>query len=109
MISLPKRKKIRIPNYDYASSGAYFVTICAVNKSPVFWRKPFCENAVIPLSEIGFLVDMAIQEISHHYPQISVDKYCSMPDHVHMILTICSDENGRMISAPTFICCVTEM
>ena len=27
-MDLPKRKQIRLRDYDYSSSGAYFVTIC---------------------------------------------------------------------------------
>ena len=28
MHELPKRKHIRLPNYDYSQNGVYFVTIC---------------------------------------------------------------------------------
>ena len=44
---------------------------------------------------------MAILQIPEHYPMISVDKYCVMPDHIHMILSINTDEDGRQIAAPT--------
>ena len=27
-MDLPKRKPIRLPEYDYSSPGAYFVTVC---------------------------------------------------------------------------------
>ena len=27
-MDLPKRKQIRLPDYDYSAPGAYFVTIC---------------------------------------------------------------------------------
>ena len=30
--NLPKRKKIRLQNYDYSEPGAYFITICTKNK-----------------------------------------------------------------------------
>jgi hypothetical protein len=30
--NLPKRKSIRLKNYDYSKNGAYFVTICVENK-----------------------------------------------------------------------------
>ncbi|MEG1270291.1 MAG: transposase, partial [Ruthenibacterium sp.] len=39
--------------------------------------------------------------ISSHYENVLVDKYCIMPDHVHMIVFIMPDKNGRIISAPT--------
>lgn len=32
---LPKRKPIRLNNYDYSQSGAYFITICVQNRKPV--------------------------------------------------------------------------
>ena len=35
---LPKRKDIRLKNYDYSSPGAYFVTICTKNKKNYFWN-----------------------------------------------------------------------
>ena len=30
-----QRKSLRLPNYDYGQSGAYFVTICTKEKRPV--------------------------------------------------------------------------
>ena len=36
-----------------------------------------------------------------HYKNIAIDKYCIMPDHVHLILRIEPDSDGRIISAPT--------
>ena len=27
-MNLPKRKQLRLPDYDYSAPGAYFVTIC---------------------------------------------------------------------------------
>ena len=35
---LPKRKDIRLKNYDYSSPGAYFVTICTKNRKNYFWN-----------------------------------------------------------------------
>ncbi len=32
MNELPQRKRIRLPDYDYSSPGAYFVTICTYQK-----------------------------------------------------------------------------
>src|SRR6266851_677948 len=32
----PTRRSIRLPGYDYASTGTYFVTICAEKREPVF-------------------------------------------------------------------------
>ncbi len=31
-MELPKRKRMRLPEYDYSAPGAYFVTICTRDK-----------------------------------------------------------------------------
>ena len=33
---LPKRKQIRLTQFDYASDGAYFVTICTYQRQQLF-------------------------------------------------------------------------
>ena len=35
----PKRKKIRLENYDYSLNGAYFITICTRNNQLFFREK----------------------------------------------------------------------
>ena len=32
ILSLPKRKQIRLHQYDYSSPGAYFITICTAER-----------------------------------------------------------------------------
>ena len=31
----PKRKELRLKQYDYSSRGAYFVTICVKDRKPI--------------------------------------------------------------------------
>ena len=35
---LPKRKNIRLKNYDYSLPGTYFVTICTQARKNYFWN-----------------------------------------------------------------------
>ena len=37
-MSLPKRKSNRLPQFDYGTVGAYFITICSRDKAKVFDR-----------------------------------------------------------------------
>ena len=37
MTNFPKRKQIRIEDYDYSTPGAYFITICTANREKFFW------------------------------------------------------------------------
>lgn len=105
IMELPKRKKIRLTDYDYSSCGAYFITICTKKRQPLLWRyvgancvRPHTQP---PLSDIGIVVDREIQKISTIYDHVTIDKYCIMPDHLHMIIFIHDREDGRTQFAPT--------
>ena len=102
-MDLPKRKRNRMEQYDYSLCGAYFVTICIANRQPVLWadindiNRPFPER----LSETGKIVDKAINDIPAHYPDVCVDKYVIMPDHVHILIRIDENDNYRGIIKTT--------
>lgn len=105
---LPQRKSIRIADYDYATPGAYFITICIDGRKPILWNVGVA-TCRPPLSPVGLIVETAILQIPKHHPAVSVDKYCVMPDHIHMILSINTDEDGRQIAAPTVSTVVGHM
>ena len=108
MNEFPKRKPIRIENYDYSTPGAYFITVCIADRKPILWNVG-AATCRPNLSKIGAVVETAILQIPEHYPAVSVDKYCVMPDHIHMILSINTDEDGRQIAAPTISTMVGHM
>jgi len=116
MSELPKRKDIRIPNFDYSTPGAYFITVCTANREKIFWSD--CRGDLwspanndqtgnqrsplrVELSDVGMIVEKEIKKINTVYDAIYVDKYCIMPDHIHMILSIRTDTDGRPQVAPT--------
>lgn len=104
MAEQPKRKAIRIKEYDYSAPGAYFVTICTQNREKCLWKTvgaAICRPQDISLSAIGKVVEQGVLQISEHYKNATVDTFCIMPDHIHLILVIKSDEDGRQIAAPT--------
>ena len=104
MTELPKRKDIRIPDFDYSTPGVYFITVCTANREKIFWsdrRGDLWSPANVPLSKIGMIVDHEVQKLNTIYDAVRVDKYCIMPDHIHFILSINTDENGRTQFAPT--------
>ena len=112
-MEFPKRKPIRIENYDYSTPGAYFITICTKNKEKLFWVTNVGADIIrpdhVPLSTAGKAVKLGISQIPDHYPNITVDHYCIMPDHIHMILHIEHDPYGRMVSAPTISTVIGSM
>ena len=104
MKELPKRKSIRIENYDYSLPGMYFITICTANREQIFWnnrRGDLRSPANGPLSEIGKVVNNEIHKLNFIYDTVHVYQYCIMSDHIHMILCISTDANGRPQVAPT--------
>ena len=101
MSEFPKRKQIRLKDFDYSQNGCYFVTICTKDRKNLFWE-PVGADIIRPnLSGYGKIVNTAIHAIALHYPNIKIGEYVIMPDHIHMILIISNEENGRIISAPT--------
>ena len=101
---LPKRKPTRLSSYDYASVGAYFITICTEGRKNWFWETvgagtPHPQD--VPLSQNGKIAEQAIMNIEGIYPAVHVDYYVIMPDHIHLLLSIRLDEGGRPMAAPT--------
>ena len=90
MSDRPVRKYIRLENYDYDSDGAYFITICTVNKecmlSAIVGGGAFDAPHNI-LTEYGTIVEKYILS-SNNIPNVNVDNYVIMPNHIHILLTI---------------------
>lgn len=99
----PKRKSTRLKDYDYSSEGAYFITICTHNK-----QKILCDIVgggaldapKIKLSTIGGIVEKYILS-SNNIPEISVEKYVIMPNHIHLILLVKNNIGTSKAPSPT--------
>lgn len=104
-MDLPKRKNIRLNDYNYSSNGAYFITICTKNKENFLWKNvgANCVRPLdqLPLSKIGIVIENEIYKLNTVYENIKVDKYQIMPNHIHLIIFIYEDSNGRTQFAPT--------
>ncbi len=104
-MDLIQRKRIRLEGYDYSSCGAYFVTICVADKNALLWENVGA-NCVRPnepptLSNIEKTIDNEVQKLNTIYENVTVDKYCIMHDHIHMIIFLAPDECGRTQFGPT--------
>ncbi len=98
------RKNYRLKNYDYSTPGSYFFTLCTKERRNYFWKRvgaSIGRPSDICLSQYRYWVEEAIKNIPQKYPAVTVDSYIIMPDHIHLILTIHTDENGRPMVAPT--------
>jgi len=101
----PKRKNNRLNNFDYSQPGVYFITICVKNRKTILSNIIVGANIVRPkeihLTKYGEIVETAIKNIPQHYPSIRIDNYVIMPDHIHLLLQINTNKNGRPMVAPT--------
>ena len=55
----------------------------------------------VPLTNLGRIVKQSINGIPRHYPAITVDHAVIMPNHIHLLLQINTDTDGRPMAAPT--------
>ena len=103
-MELPKRKQNRLTEYDYSTPNAYFITICTRNRINLFWtdtEKTIDCPEKVPLTMLGMCAKQVICDIPMHYPSITVDHAVIMPNHVHLLLQINTDADGRPMAAPT--------
>lgn len=94
MNELPKRKQIRLKDYDYSQNGYYFVTICTHNRQNLFG---VVDNGKTILNEIGRIVDFTWNDLINHN-DIKLHQYVIMPDHIHGIIEICRMEQSVIVS-----------
>ena len=97
-MELPKRKHIRLPGYDYSQNGAYFVTICTRHRQHLF---PFMNVGAAPCGRPNPACEIAekwMEKLSDRFPGVRVDKYAILPNHVHMLIGLQSDDlaGGQM-------------
>ena len=98
-MKLPNKKPIRLKNYDYSEPGAYFITICTKGRKPILSRitvgTGILDRPQNILSSHGEIANNQIKYMNGFYPEISVDKYVIMPNHIHLLLRINSYSKGR--------------
>ena len=112
---LPKRKNIRIPEYDYSQEGMYFVTICTQERKKILSEILYNKNIVgaglvsarniknelveLKLTEIGRVIEKNYLNIENEFKNIKLHNYVIMPNHIHGIIEIMERADTR--PAPT--------
>ena len=85
---MKNRRSIRLPTYNYASAGAYFITIGAHVRQPWFGA---VHDEIMQLNDAGHMVYAEWQNLAMRFPQIELDAFILMPDHIHGIISITAD------------------
>ena len=113
MEQLPKRKRTRLPDYDYSAPGAYFITVCTQGRKCILSEivaggavpcgetgahRPvgaIHESPAVQLTQAGLCVQRAVERLAEQYTNLRVEKYVIMPNHVHLLLEITEDRAVR--------------
>ncbi len=80
-----RRRSIRLRNYDYSRSGAYFVTVCTQKKECLFGE---IVDGKMRLNEYGLIIAREWTRTPEIRKEIELDEFCVMPNHIHGIVTI---------------------
>jgi REP element-mobilizing transposase RayT len=78
------RRSIRLREYDYASTGAYFVTVCAQGRECLFGE---IVDGEMRLNDAGRMVDEWWLKLPGKFPMLTLDEYVVMPNHFHGVIT----------------------
>jgi REP element-mobilizing transposase RayT len=87
-----------LKDYDYSQAGAYFMTICTHSHKCLFGE---IVSGATQLNKFGNVVNKCWLEIPHHFPNVEVDAFAIMPNHIHGIMSIVDNCRGTACRAPT--------
>ena len=90
------RRSIRLREYDYANPNWYYVTICTNDKRCVFSNVNYGK---LVLNKFGKVAKEEWLRTKTIRPNIELDYYIIMPNHIHGIIII--ESRGVMHYAPT--------
>ncbi|MCX6831414.1 MAG: transposase [candidate division Zixibacteria bacterium] len=85
------RRSIRLQDYDYSQAGAYFITICALD------RKMFLgdvRNETVALSSFGQIVHDWWYRLTIRFQFVELDAFTIMPNHFHGIIVLHDRESA---------------
>ena len=114
MGELKDRKTTRLKGVDYNHNKIVFLTICTKERRCIlsrvvgtgvldgpqhrqpagFVRGGNSNGLQVQLTRYGQIADKYILQLNDFYDDLSVESYVIMPNHIHILLWVKSDENG---------------
>jgi putative transposase len=79
------RQSMRLPGYDYSLPGAYFITVVTHHRENILGE---VISGQMLLNNYGKIVEGAWNDLPRHYPNIALEVFCVMPNHIHGIILI---------------------
>ncbi len=82
---------MRLPGWDYANPGAYFVTFNVAGRR---WALGSVRAGGVRMSAAGAVVLDVWRRLPARFPGLALDHVVVMPDHVHVLLWIVPARDG---------------
>ncbi len=92
------RRSIRLRNFDYATHGAYFVTVVTQDRREFLGH---VSDDVMHLNAAGRIVEDEWRRTGNLRSNVELDEFVVMPNHFHGIVFLLQDDDGALRSAPT--------
>lgn len=86
-----------IERVDYSQSGAYFVTLCTHQRKGLFGD---IVDGEMRLNEVGKIARDQWFQLTKRFPNISLDEFNILPNHMHAILWIMDSKDVGAGLAP---------
>ena len=103
----PVRKPTRLKEFDYNTTGAYFITICTEKRwqilSNIVGVDVLGDPKNVELLPYGAVADKYIKQMDEFYENITVDQYVIMPNHIHLILFVREDGSPRTVQCSMIV------
>jgi len=80
-----RRRSIRLKGYDYSHAGVYFVTICTQGRACLFGE---VIDGEMRLNDAGRMVVAEWERLPALFPNVVLDAFVVMPNHVHGIVIL---------------------
>ena len=77
------RQSIRLPEFDYSRSGAYFITLCVHHRREFFGA---IVDGQMQCTPAGDMIQAAWDDLPRTCPGVGIDAFVVMPNHVHGII-----------------------
>ncbi len=91
------RRLTRLKDYDYSHPGAYFITICTKKRHCLFGE---IQNEEMKVNDYGEIVRQTWLDLPQHYPNVQLNAFVIMPNHIHGIVFL-EDVGAGLKPAPT--------
>jgi putative transposase len=84
------RKPTRLPGFETTLAGAYFITLCSYHRRYLFGS--VSDEVFVP-TEVGLLIQREWQRSESIRPEIQLDAWVLMPNHLQGVVWIQSEQD----------------